>query len=624
MAIEAWRIALKYMTPVAFLSDAFLANGAEPWPIPDATKLKSIAVPARTEKEGFYPYLRDPETLARPWAVPGTPGLEHRIGGLEKSDVVGNVSYDADNHHRMQVLRQAKVAGIAGDIPPLEVHGEAEGDLLILGWGSTYGAIRSAVERLQARGLSVSHAHLRHLNPLPANTGEVLGSFKRVLIPELNLGQLLMLIRARYLIDAVGYNKVRGKPFRISEIEAEAERILAGGRAASGDPAAATAAGLLMSDDRHPCPIGGERRMTTEKTTANGGALSPENAAVLEGMKALPVLTRKDFVSDQEVRWCPGCGDYSILAQTQKVMPDFGYARENIVFISGIGCSGRLPYYMNTYGFHTIHGRAPAIATGLKAARPDLMVWVITGDGDALSIGGNHLVHSLRRNVDLRIVMFNNRIYGLTKGQASPTSEFGKVTKSSPFGTIDYPVSPLAIALAAEASFIARSVDTHTEHLQGALEAAGKHRGSAFLEVLQNCNIFNDGAFRDFTDREVRDDRMLVLEHGKPMLFGKDRTKGIRLNGHQPEIVTIGENGISVDDILVHDETDAADRVHAREDLVARLPGTGGRHPPHQPADPRRADHEPDRAGHRRSGQGRPGKLLAGGETWVVSGDDGE
>jgi 2-oxoglutarate/2-oxoacid ferredoxin oxidoreductase subunit beta len=267
------------------------------------------------------------------------------------------------------------------------------------------------------------------------------------------------------------------------------------------------------------------------------------------------VLTRKDFVSDQEVRWCPGCGDYSILAQTQKVMPDFGYPKENIVFISGIGCSGRLPYYMNTYGFHTIHGRAPAIATGLKAARPDLMVWVITGDGDALSIGGNHLIHSLRRNVDVRIIMFNNRIYGLTKGQASPTSELGKVTKSSPYGTVDFPVSPLAIALAAESSFIARSVDTHTEHLQKTLEAAGKHRGSAFVEVLQNCNIFNDGAFRDFTDREVREDRMLILEHGQPMIFGKDRNKGIRWQ-RKPEVVTIGENGVTEADILVHDETD--------------------------------------------------------------------
>jgi 2-oxoglutarate/2-oxoacid ferredoxin oxidoreductase subunit beta len=264
-------------------------------------------------------------------------------------------------------------------------------------------------------------------------------------------------------------------------------------------------------------------------------------------------LTRKDFVSDQEVRWCPGCGDYSILAQTQKVMPDFGYPKENIVFISGIGCSGRLPYYMNTYGFHTIHGRAPTLATGLKAARPDLMVWVITGDGDALSIGGNHVIHAMRRNVDVKLVMFNNRIYGLTKGQASPTSELGKRTKSTPDGTIDRPVMPLSLALAAEATFVARSVDTHTEHLQATLARAGFHRGSAFTEVLQNCNIFNDGAFRDFTDREVREDRMLVLEHGKPMVFGKDRAKGIRLRGLHPEVVELG-GGVTEADLLVHDE----------------------------------------------------------------------
>ena len=285
----------------------------------------------------------------------------------------------------------------------------------------------------------------------------------------------------------------------------------------------------------------------TDLTETNGGpALSAENAQVIQ-------LSRKDFVSDQEVRWCPGCGDYSILAQTQKVMPDFGYPKEKIVFISGIGCSGRLPYYMNTYGFHTIHGRAPTLATGLKAARPDLMVWVITGDGDALSIGGNHVLHSMRRNVDLKLIMFNNRIYGLTKGQASPTSEFGKRTKSTPAGTVDTPIQPLTVALAAEASFVARSVDTHTEHLQQTFNRAGFHHGSAFVEVLQNCNIFNDGAWRDFTDREVREDRMLVLEHGKPMIFGKDRDKGIRLNGLHPEVVTLG-NGITEADLLVHDE----------------------------------------------------------------------
>jgi 2-oxoglutarate ferredoxin oxidoreductase subunit alpha len=225
-SIEAWRLALKYMTPVVYMSDAFLATGAEPWHIPDVDDLPSIAVPNRTEREGFYPYLRDETTLARPWAVPGTAGLEHRIGGLEKADILGNVSYDPDNHHRMQLLRQAKIAGIAADIPPLEVHGPSEGDLLVLGWGSTYGAIRSAVERLQARGASIAHAHVRYLNPLPANTGDVLRAYRRVLVPEVNLGQLLMLIRARFLVDAIGYNRVRGKPFRIAELEAEAERVL--------------------------------------------------------------------------------------------------------------------------------------------------------------------------------------------------------------------------------------------------------------------------------------------------------------------------------------------------------------------------------------------------------------
>jgi 2-oxoglutarate ferredoxin oxidoreductase subunit beta len=261
----------------------------------------------------------------------------------------------------------------------------------------------------------------------------------------------------------------------------------------------------------------------------------------------VPVLTRKDFVSDQEVRWCPGCGDYSILAQTQKVMPELGLPREKIVFISGIGCSSRLPYYMNTYGFHTIHGRAPTIATGLKAARPDLSVWVVTGDGDALSIGGNHILHVLRRNVDLQIILHNNEIYGLTKGQYSPTSEFGKRTKSSPYGTIDAPLHPLSVAIGAEATFVARAIDTDAALLQHELERAHQHRGASF----------NDGAFRDFAAKEVRADRTILLEHGKPMIFGKERNKGLRLNGTRFEVVTIGEDGITEDDIFVHDETRA-------------------------------------------------------------------
>ncbi len=266
-----------------------------------------------------------------------------------------------------------------------------------------------------------------------------------------------------------------------------------------------------------------------------------------------PKLARKDFVSDQEVRWCPGCGDYSILAQTQKLMPELGVPREKIVFISGIGCSSRLPYYMNTYGFHTIHGRAPAIATGLKATRPDLQVWVITGDGDGLSIGGNHLLHVLRRNVDLNIVLFNNRIYGLTKGQYSPTSVFGQVTKSSPVGTIDYPVNPAAFALAAGATFVARTLDNDTHHLIATLERAARHKGTSFVEVFQNCVVYNDDAFAGFADKPVRADRTIVLEQGKPLIFGKERNLGIRLNGLTPEVVELG-NGVTEADLVVHDE----------------------------------------------------------------------
>ncbi len=266
-----------------------------------------------------------------------------------------------------------------------------------------------------------------------------------------------------------------------------------------------------------------------------------------------PALGRKDFVSDQEVRWCPGCGDYAILAQTQKLMPALGIAREDVVFISGIGCSSRMPYYMNTYGFHGIHGRAPAIATGLKATRPELQVWVITGDGDALSIGGNHILHILRRNLDVNIILFNNRIYGLTKGQYSPTSEQGKRTKSSPVGTIDRPVEPLTVALGAGATFVARSLDTDTRHLIKTLEQAVRHKGTSFVEVLQNCVVFNNDAFADFADKPVRPDRTISLEDGKPLTFGRERTYGIRLNGVTPEVVEVG-NGVKEEDLLVHDE----------------------------------------------------------------------
>ena len=256
----------------------------------------------------------------------------------------------------------------------------------------------------------------------------------------------------------------------------------------------------------------------------------------------LPVLKPADFASDQDVRWCPGCGDYSILAQMKKVLPEIGSTRENTVFISGIGCSSRFPYYMNTYGMHSIHGRAPAFATGLKSTRPELDIWVITGDGDALSIGGNHFMHILRRNVDVNIILFNNAIYGLTKGQYSPTSKVGSVTKSTPRGSIDHPLNPLSIAIAAEASFVARSIDTNIKHLVAMLKRAAKHKGTSFIEVYQNCNVFNDGTWDYAKDKKTKADTTVELEHGKPLIYANG-TKGIQLNGFAPQVVDLAKRG---------------------------------------------------------------------------------
>ena len=271
-------------------------------------------------------------------------------------------------------------------------------------------------------------------------------------------------------------------------------------------------------------------------------------------MTDMAVLTKKDFESNQDVRWCPGCGDYAVLAQIQKLMPTLGIPRENFAFISGIGCSSRFPYYMETYGMHSIHGRAPAIASGLKLARPELSVWVVTGDGDALAIGGNHFIHAMRRNIDLKIILLNNRIYGLTKGQYSPTSEMGKKTKTTPLGNIDRPFSPVALALGAGATFVARTVDSDQAHMAQVLKRAAEHKGTAFVEIYQNCIVFNDGAYDAITDKSVRDDARQLLEHGKPLVFGKARDKGIRLRGLEPEVVTLGEGGAGEGDLVMHDE----------------------------------------------------------------------
>jgi 2-oxoglutarate/2-oxoacid ferredoxin oxidoreductase subunit beta len=334
-------------------------------------------------------------------------------------------------------------------------------------------------------------------------------------------------------------------------------------------------------------------------------------------------LTKKDFESDQNVRWCPGCGDFAILAQVQKVLPTLGIPKEKFAVISGIGCSSRFPYYMNTYGMHTIHGRATAVASGLKIARPDLEVWVATGDGDGLSIGGNHLIHALRRNVGLKIILFNNRIYGLTKGQFSPTSQLGQKTKSTPYGNIDAPFNVLSVCLGVEGSFVARGVDADPKHLATMIERVAKHKGTALLEVFQNCVVFNDGAYDFMTAKENKAEQQLILEHGKPMLFGKDRQKGIRWNPKTfgPQVVEIGKDGVTLADILVHDES-------AESPALAFMLSRMG--PPHfpTPLGVFRAIQRPtyeelaqdlEKKAIDKMGEGTLEKLLHSGENWNIS-----
>ncbi len=269
-----------------------------------------------------------------------------------------------------------------------------------------------------------------------------------------------------------------------------------------------------------------------------------------------PKLTPKDFSSGADVRWCPGCGDYSILAQVQRTFAKIGYQKHEPIVISGIGCSSRFPYYMSTYGFHGIHGRAPALATGVKLALPDHPVWVVSGDGDLMSIGGNHFIHACRKNMDLKMLLFNNRIYGLTKGQYSPTSEKGKITKTSPYGSIDYPFNPISLALGSNSTFVARTIDHEPKHMQVVLEKAAEHVGTAFVEIFQNCVIFNHGAFNPLTDKATKDEHLLYLEDGQPMVFGKDKDKGIALKGFEPVVIDLNDGSHSIDDVLVHHEKD--------------------------------------------------------------------
>ena len=337
---------------------------------------------------------------------------------------------------------------------------------------------------------------------------------------------------------------------------------------------------------------------------------------LLNCMMESKVYTAKDFSSDQEVRWCPGCGDYSILKQVQSVMPEINVPKEDIVFISGIGCSSRFPYYMETFGMHSIHGRATAIASGLKAARPDLSVWIITGDGDSLSIGGNHLIHLLRRNFDTNVLLFNNQIYGLTKGQYSPTSEKGKKTKSTPMGSIDHPFNPLALCMGADATFIARTMDRDPKHMREMLMRSNNHKGTSLLEIYQNCNVFNDGAFFGMTDKATKMNQTLFLEHGQPLVFGENKDKGIRLDGFKPIIVSLED--CSIDNLWVHDEKDRVKAGLLTRFFDADFPRPFGvfyseDRPTYEDALVQQIDDAMEQ-----KGQGNLDDLLKGSNTWTI------
>ena len=555
-AIEATRIALTYRTPVMLLSDGYLANGAEPWAVPDVDSLPDLTgavgfatgpnAEATDGSPEFHPYLRDPETLARAWAVPGTSGLQHRIGGLEKADGNGNISYDPANHDFMVRTRQAKIDGIAASIGPTDVE-DPDGDasVAVIGWGSTYGPIGAACRRIRASGRKVAQIHLRHINPFPTDLGEVLARYDRVICPEMNLGQLALLLRAQV-------------PGRRAEPHPGERDALPVRRAGRGHP------GRHRHHEHRRGPGRSRRERSHAVTTLDthvhdlGMPGNPISAAVAtsvaESGEKKTDLKAKDLKTDQEVRWCPGCGDYVILNAVQSFLPSLGIAREDMVIISGIGCSSRFPYYMNTYGMHSIHGRAPAIATGLAASRPDLSVWVVTGDGDSLSIGGNHLIHALRRNVNMTILLFNNRIYGLTKGQYSPTSEVGKVTKSTPMGSIDAPFNPISLALGADATFVGRAMDSDRKGLTDVLRQAAEHQGTSLVEIYQNCNIFNDGAFELLKDPTTGTQWSIPLEHGKPLVFGPDGAACVVRDDFGG--LRIAEtNQVAAEDIVVHDAT---------------------------------------------------------------------
>ena len=598
-AIEACRIAVCYMTPVMLLTDGYIANAAEPWKVPDPTAYEPF--PARfleAEPEGgLLPYARD-EVGARPWIKPGTPGLMHRIGGIEKRAGTGNIDYAPDNHQAMTDARVGKVADIA--VPDQEVSlGPRDGALAVVGWGSTYGPIRRAVDRARARGCDVSHIHVRHIWPLPANLGELLRGFDHVLV-------------TRNEHWPIQDGAARPVPHRCRAAHQDERPALLHRRAGARDRRV-----LRRHTGQRRRRGAGERRSAAKPRT--GAAM---NAPVtIEG----PVVetTLKDWETDQEVRWCPGCGDYAILKAVQRTLPELGCDPAKTVFISGIGCSSRFPYYMETYGFHTIHGRAPAVATGAKLANPELDVWLVTGDGDGLSIGGNHLAHVLRRNVNMQILLFNNEIYGLTKGQYSPTSREGTTSPSTPRGSVDHPANPCAFALGSGARFVARGFDV-SKKLPEVLKAAHAHRGAAFVEIFQNCIVYNKDVFDDFAAPKGADENQLWLEHGEPMLFGSEKFGGAKGLALDPEtlslrVVPVAEGDWRTAGVRVHDV-----RNRAVAHLLAELPFGEFPMPLGVLYDDARETFEEgviaEREAAARGKRADLAKLLGSGQTWAVEG----
>ncbi len=518
-AIEACRIAIQYMTPVMLLTDGYIANAAEPWKVPDMAGYDAFPgrLPRRAAGEGeaVNPYARD-DKLPRVWIKPGTPGLMHRIGGIEKNVGTGHIDYAPrqpsgdDRHPRRQGAGRRRILSRPGRLPRRGGRQAGGGRLgLDLRPDPPGRPPRArATASTSATSISATSGRCRTISAICSR------SYDRIIVPEMNTGQLKTLLRDQYLVDARPVTKVSGQPFKIAEIEAAIERRRSGERWTR----AARLFPLLL--------------MLIVVVAAIVYFMREE---LRTPMTEMAKLTAKDFATDQEVRWCPGCGDYAVLKAVQRTMPELGADPAKTVFVSGIGCSSRFPYYMETYGFHTIHGRAPAVATGVKLANPELDVWIITGDGDALSIGGNHTMHILRRNLDCQILLFNNEIYGLTKGQYSPTSRVGTRSPSTPV-RLGRPArsGPAPSRWARARASSPAAIDVH-KNLPDVLKAAHAHKGAAFVEIFQNCIVYNDDVFAPFTAK-ANAGKQLWLKAGEPMLFDNG-TKGLTLDraGAEPQ-----------------------------------------------------------------------------------------